>query len=83
MGDDYSVGSGKNELNIHWRTILRLLGAWTLLDLLCNVRFPGPEPALWYLLPSLDATALLVLWPSSRPATAVRHVRSWSSGQRS
>ncbi len=43
-----------------WMT-LRLIGAWTLLDLLCNVRFPGREPALWYLLPSLDATALLAL----------------------
>ena len=61
MGDDYSVGSGKNTPNTSWRTILRFFGAWTLLDLLCNVRFPGPEPALWYLLPSLDATALLAL----------------------
>jgi hypothetical protein len=48
-------------INGSWRTPLRLLGAWTLLDLFCNVRFPGPEPALWYLLPSLDATALLAL----------------------
>ncbi|HSZ82461.1 MAG TPA: hypothetical protein VLA14_09270 [Polyangia bacterium] len=47
--------------NTPWRTALRLLGAWTLLDLLCNVRFPGREPALWFLLPSLDATALLAL----------------------
>ena len=51
----------KEALNASWRPTLRLLGAWTLLDLLCNVRFPGLEPALWYLLPSLDATALLAL----------------------
>ena len=49
----------RDALNTSRRAILRLLGAWTLLDLLCNVRFPGREPALWYLLPSLDATALL------------------------
>jgi hypothetical protein len=42
-----------------WRPSLRLMGAWTLLDVLFNLRFPGPEPALWYLLPSLDATALV------------------------
>jgi hypothetical protein len=51
----------KDAPNTSWRSTLRLLGAWTLLDLLCNVRFPGLEPALWYLLPSLDATALLAL----------------------
>jgi hypothetical protein len=45
--------------NTSWRGTLRLLGAWTLLDQHCNVRFPGLEPPLWYLLPSLDATALL------------------------
>jgi len=51
----------KDPLDTSVRMTLRLIGAWTLLDLLCNVRFPGREPALWYLLPSLDATALLVL----------------------
>jgi hypothetical protein len=44
-----------------WRPSLRLIGGWTLLDLLFNVRYPGPEPALWYLLPSLDATALVAI----------------------
>src|SRR5216683_1636272 len=44
-----------------WKPSLRLLGAWTLLDLLFNVRYPGPEPALWYLLPSLDATVLIAI----------------------
>src|SRR5882724_10019277 len=42
-----------------WRPSPRLLGAWTLLDVLVNARYPAPEPALWYLLPSLDATALV------------------------
>jgi hypothetical protein len=51
----------RDALNASCRMTLRLLGAWMLLNLLCNVRFPGLEPALWYLLPSLDATALLAL----------------------
>jgi hypothetical protein len=51
----------KDARDASWRPTLRFLGAWTLLDVLCNVRFPGREPALWYLLPSLDATALLAL----------------------
>ena len=50
-----------NAFEASWRPSLRLLGAWTLLDLLFNVRYPGPEPALWYLLPSLDATALVAV----------------------
>ena len=54
-----SANVNKDALNTSCRMTLRLLGAWTLLDLLCNVRFPGLEPAFWYLLPSLDATALL------------------------
>jgi hypothetical protein len=33
--------------------------AWSVLDLLFNVRYPGPQPTLWYLLPSVDATVLL------------------------
>jgi hypothetical protein len=44
-----------------WRAMARLLGGWTLLDLLFNVRFPAPEPALWYLAPSLDATVLVAI----------------------
>jgi hypothetical protein len=43
------------------RAVLALLGAWTVLDLLFNVRYPAPEPPGWYLLPSLDATALLAV----------------------
>jgi hypothetical protein len=38
-----------------------LLGAWTLLDALFNLRYPGPEPALWFLLPSLDAAVLMAI----------------------
>jgi hypothetical protein len=41
------------------RAALTLLGAWLVLDVLFNVRYPAPEPVGWYLLPSLDATALL------------------------
>lgn len=47
------------KIALAWRPSLRLVGAWMLLDVLFNLRFPGPEPVLWYLLPSLDATALV------------------------
>jgi hypothetical protein len=43
------------------RPALPLLVAWTALDLLFNVRYPAPEPPGWYLLPSLDVTAVLAL----------------------
>src|SRR5437868_5097171 len=55
-----SVG-GSHQRKAGWFAALRLLGAWTLLDLLCNARYPGPEPALWYLLPALDATFLVAM----------------------
>jgi hypothetical protein len=35
------------------------LAAWAALDVLVNLRHPGPEPACWYFLPSLDVTVLL------------------------
>jgi hypothetical protein len=44
-----------------WRPTVRLLAAWTLLNLLFNLRFPAPGAGLSSLLPSLDATALLAL----------------------
>lgn len=34
------------------------LGFWALLDAMLNVRYPGEEPALWYLLPSVDVVVL-------------------------
>jgi hypothetical protein len=39
--------------------VVALTLAWTALDILFNVTFPGPEPFGWYLLPSIDATVLL------------------------
>ena len=36
-----------------------LLAAWTVLDLLFNVRYPAPAPAWLWFLPSIDATVLL------------------------
>jgi hypothetical protein len=33
--------------------------AWSLLDVVANVRYPGKETRLWYFLPSLDTVALL------------------------
>src|SRR2546423_4775958 len=41
------------------RPVLSLLASWVAVDLLFNVRYPGPEPAGWYLLPSIDAAVLL------------------------
>lgn len=41
------------------RPIVFLL-AWAALDCLFNLRYPSSEPALWYLLPSIDAAVLLV-----------------------
>jgi phosphatidylglycerophosphate synthase len=38
---------------------LLFLVAWSLLNLTVNVRYPSPEPAYWYFLPSLDVTVLL------------------------
>ncbi|HEX2657224.1 MAG TPA: hypothetical protein VHU40_03085 [Polyangia bacterium] len=55
-----SVG-GQHRSQTPRAATLRLLGAWAVLDVLCNARFPGPEPALWYLLPSIDATLLLAV----------------------
>jgi hypothetical protein len=45
-----------------WRTLrpgLAFLLAWSLLNLFVNLRFPAPEPAGWYFLPSVDVTVLL------------------------
>lgn len=45
-----------------WQSPLRgllFLVAWCFLDVLVNVRYPAPEPAGWYFLPSLDVTVLL------------------------
>jgi hypothetical protein len=38
------------------------LAIWAGLDVLVNLRAPTAEPSGWYLLPSLDVTALLVLF---------------------
>jgi hypothetical protein len=46
-----------------WRAIgaaAVFLAVWAALDVLLNLRAPTAEPAAWYLLPSLDVTALLV-----------------------
>lgn len=50
-----------NRLGSSWRPPLRLIGAWTLLDVLFNARTPAAEPAFWFLLPSLDATWLIAI----------------------
>ena len=43
----------------HWARGLIFLLAWAFLDCLFNLRFPGSEPAGWYLLPSIDVAVLL------------------------
>lgn len=37
------------------------LVAWAFLDAVFNLRFPGDEPTLWYVLPSIDVVVLLTL----------------------
>ena len=39
--------------------LLPFLLAWAFLDCLFNLRFPGDEPTLWYLLPSIDVVVVL------------------------
>ena len=41
---------------------LSLVVVWSLLNVSANLRFPGPEPDYWYLLPSIDVTLLLLLF---------------------
>jgi hypothetical protein len=43
------------------RPLIFLL-AWAFLDVLFNLRYPGDEPTLWYVLPSIDVTALLAIF---------------------
>jgi hypothetical protein len=40
---------------------LRLAAAWTVLDVLCQMPLPGPEPPARALLPALDATVLVAI----------------------
>jgi hypothetical protein len=42
------------------RQALLFLLTWALLDVMLNLRYPGAEPALWYLLPSIDVILLFV-----------------------
>jgi phosphatidylglycerophosphate synthase len=47
-----------------WQTLrsgLVFLLAWSLLNIFVNLRFPAPEPAGWYFLPSIDVTVLLAV----------------------
>lgn len=44
------------------KPILSLVAVWSLLNISANLRFPGPEPDFWYLLPSFDVTLLLLLF---------------------
>lgn len=55
---------------------LVFVGAWTLLNLVLNLRYPGSELPLWYLLPSLDTVLLFSLfglaqWSGRRVPRAV------------
>jgi hypothetical protein len=42
-----------------WWPTLGFLAAFAYLDALVNARYPGPEPPLWYVVPSLDVLVLL------------------------
>lgn len=41
-----------------WRATLGFALGFALLDVMVNLRFPGDEPAFWYLIPSIDVVAL-------------------------
>ncbi|HXI60180.1 MAG TPA: sulfatase-like hydrolase/transferase, partial [Polyangia bacterium] len=44
---------------VRYTSASALLAAWTALNLLFNVRYPAPQPAATYFLPSIDATLIL------------------------
>ncbi|HXK18296.1 MAG TPA: sulfatase-like hydrolase/transferase [Polyangiaceae bacterium] len=46
------------------RQALAFFSAWALFDVMLNLRYPGDEPALWYLLPSVDVLVLFayLMW---------------------
>jgi len=58
---------------------LAFTGSFAFLNAVMNQRYPAPQPALWYLLPSLDVVALFVVFalcgafrrPVSRPMRGV------------
>jgi hypothetical protein len=57
------------------KPLLQFLAAWTLINVTLNLRYPGPEPVLWYLIPSLDTVWLfsvigLVQWSGRRVPNA-------------
>jgi hypothetical protein len=43
---------------INLRSTAVFLAIWLLFDAMLNLRYPGDEPALWYLLPSVDVVVL-------------------------
>jgi hypothetical protein len=44
-----------------WLPALGFVAAFVFLDAVVNARYPGPEPAFWYLVPSLDVLVLLAV----------------------
>src|SRR5262245_12110999 len=54
-----------SSLRDEWRTIrpsLLFIGAWVLLNVLVNVRYPDAEPAFWYLTPAIDVCVIFVAY---------------------
>lgn len=49
-------------LAAHAKKVGLFLLAWTWLNVMLNVRYPADENRLWYLVPSLDTTALLTAY---------------------
>src|SRR5262249_31107886 len=47
----------RDRLRERWgtaRPLIAFLAGWALLNAMANVRYPSPEPHLWYLIPSVD-----------------------------
>lgn len=59
-------------------SVALFLGGWALLNVMFNLRYPArlEEPKGWYLLPSMDATAILGIL--ALLAWARREVRKWA-----
>ena len=60
-----------------WLPLLMFTLGWVLLNAVLNVRYPGSEPAFWYLLPSIDVFAIylylaLVGWMKWQVPVALR-----------
>ncbi|HEV8245150.1 MAG TPA: sulfatase-like hydrolase/transferase, partial [Polyangiaceae bacterium] len=56
-------GNPAAAVRIGWKfaqPTLVFIGVWLLLDVMVNLRYPGPEPAFWYFIPSVDVLVIFL-----------------------